>query len=495
MGTVTTGIFTSPSGVVSYRWQNQVFHSLYHPEKEVERFLQTLGSLPPNSIFLLLGETLGYITRELKREFPDCSVVAVVPEESLTTRPIPGAEVNYIRSTSEFHTLLGKVLREDSFSRCRLVVWPPYRRSFPSEVQEWEDLFLKRFRMIQGSVMTQAHFGPRWLVNTLRNLQTFVHHNIPSGLDCPVVVAASGPSLEFSRVSLEQFRNKFFLLALPSSLRALKHWGIKPDAVMVTDGGYWSGVHLRYLAPETRIIQCPSAVFAPEFPNPRCFFSQDLVYENQIMGRTFPPEVIPSQGTVAASALVWSLRATNGPVTVLGLDLAVMEGQSHVRPHTFDDWQQTSYHRLRPWETDETIQSLEAGLKPLAPGFKTSPSLETYAAYFQTYRPEKTLFRIHAGARSFPGFTPLTPEQWKKSLAVLPPRSTREREEKTHDYGPDVRWWISRLIRELDRAAAGQACAEPWEKVLEQVWPLGSRPHPARIAELLKRNWFDVSPV
>ena len=69
----------------------------------------------------------------------------------------------------------------------------------------------------------------------------------------------------------------------------------------------------------------------PVLKNRAClFFSQGMPVEQALLSAMGPryPEV-PSQGTVAVTALRLALEATTGPVLIAGLDLAFRDLRGH----------------------------------------------------------------------------------------------------------------------------------------------------------------------
>ena len=63
----------------------------------------------------------------------------------------------------------------------------------------------------------------------------------------PVLVCASGPSLNCCIKIIKQFEDKLFIICLSSALSVLIKNNIIPDLVFSTDGGYWAGEHLKHL--------------------------------------------------------------------------------------------------------------------------------------------------------------------------------------------------------------------------------------------------------
>jgi hypothetical protein len=81
----------------------------------------------------------------------------------------------------------------------------------------------------------QAYFGKRWFSNIIRNLPLTEKQ---SGGIPPVrraAICAAGPSLDDQIALIKRERKDFFLIATDTSLPALLHGGIEPDAVISID--------------------------------------------------------------------------------------------------------------------------------------------------------------------------------------------------------------------------------------------------------------------
>ena len=462
------GSFLTTKGHRSYRANDQIFHSLYDPEKEVENFIFSLEIKNINPSFILIGETMGYLSHALKRKYPRSRIIAVFPEKDLLQNTPEVDHVCALDSLEAFRNFLASEITEDNLALWTFLVWPPFKRAFPKETQFFESTFLDFFRQIQGSLLTQMYFGRTWFLNTLKNLSFFPGYKNPNLKNTPIIIAASGPSLSDNKKDLLKYRNEYFLLALPSSLLALKTWGIKPDAVIVSDGGYWSRFHLQYLPVDSWLIQGTSSVFSPEIHSPRIFYSQDLFYEDEILKHSKSYLKIPSQGTVAVSALNWALKSTAGPIIQVGLDLCYKDDQGHVKPHSFDTMELATSGRLNPWETKKKAALLQAGLKLLVKDYFTSPSLLTYSSYFKAYVPSRKIYRLNASPQKLEVFQNI-------SISELPTLFLNNQKEipkleNPESYRSYLKEWISDIKTQIYMSTKDKL-NDPVEKLIKSIFP------------------------
>jgi hypothetical protein len=297
-------------------------------------------------------------------------------------------------------------------------VWPAFERQAPALVRDWSMRFRNVFRAVQGSWLTQRRFGARFWTNTLRN---FLDWDQPARLipgSRPLVIAASGPSLDDGLAALARNRDQFDLWALPSSFETLVRRGLGPDAGVATDGGFYAREHLHRLA-NTEVPLLAALSSAPDrvLRNRKCwFFGQGFALESALaeaLGLSLPQ--VPSQGTVAVTALRLALEATTGPVFIAGLDLCYRDLRGHTSPHTVDRKLGALHHRLTPGESQWASRLYEQATV-VSEGVKTSPALLTYALWFQTRaRFSRPVYRI---APSPVHWDAMTEVSWTRAEAL-----------------------------------------------------------------------------
>ncbi|MEW5816881.1 MAG: 6-hydroxymethylpterin diphosphokinase MptE-like protein, partial [Spirochaetota bacterium] len=230
----------------------------------------------------------------------------------------------------------------------------------------------------------------------------------------PVVIAASGLSLEDSLKVLHKIRDTIQLWALPSALPALFNGNLQPDLVVSTDPGYYAAMHLRYLeAGEDVPVSMPlsSAKTGVEKDKLVCVLSQNTFFENAVINAfSIPAESIPSNGTVAGTALELALKVTAGPVVFSGLDFCYRDILSHSRPHGFEALVEKNSNRFEPF-----YGRIYARAQTLAPKYdhglqiRTSLPVETYAEWFRwkASGEPKRIFRVNPSPINLEPMVPL----------------------------------------------------------------------------------------
>jgi len=416
IGKSKTGEPTATSGSLR-------IHSNYNPDREARGFLDKHASgIKRNSAIIIMGAGLGYLDRLLRLSAPKNKIVSIHLDSTLYHNRIPSAE----NATYRWHpgmgidieTFLLGTLHESDVKGLKVISWHPSikaRFKLANEISSALRLVMRRYT---GNVDTTTVFGRLWVKNTLRNFMNLEEFIVPARLKQPVVLAASGPSLEHALKELRTHRRDFQLWALPSALPALLGEKLDPDLIVAGDPGYWALQHQRYYTGKVPIAM-PLASSAPP-PNTRVLLlNQGAAIESELIRSGRRPGIsVPSMGTVAATAVeVWR-SLSDGPLILAGLDLCWFDLRSHSRPHAFDAWIASKSHRLSPsndiyWKRAETMSPVNLGR------FRTGSSLKIYADWFGSKLPRDRAFRFTPKKFAFtpvklPGIERVGPEIFRR---------------------------------------------------------------------------------
>jgi hypothetical protein len=360
-------------------------------------------------MILVIGEALGYVARAFREKYPSAMVLSGFcssffharrvfqhPEDSLFCWH-PG-------SGESFRAFLERNIGDADIGGLRIVEWEPAFVAYPDEMRGLLADAAQFGREAAGSVITTGFFGRRWIKNCIRNFLLAENSSVLDECRGPVLVAASGPGLSDALPTIRRYRDRLSLWALPSALDFLDHHGIDPDLIVLTDPGFHSGLHFRtpcrrhretgkgppVLFPLTAFVPSSGAAFSG------VIFHQGTAVETCLLER-FRPETFyhPANGTVAGSAVGIARAKSAFPVFVAGLDFAVKDTIEHARPNAFDRDAETENLRLHPLETEKYSRMIRLYPEKVRDGFRTSPSLRTYAGWF--------------AARKFPGLHRIAP--------------------------------------------------------------------------------------
>lgn len=393
-------------------------HSAYAPVKEAERYLSDIPGLDSGSpIVLFTGPGYGYLYDALKKIRPNAEAVMFFHSEEqrqvFTARmiaeeiPIPPCWSPAEPGTpNEF---LSRFVQEWDTGRILLVEWPPAIRSVSPEIHgHLVRAVVRGLEHLKANLMATGEFGRRWLFNTLTNLSRFRGSFYSDPERAPVVIAASGPTLNTAIPWIIQNRSKFRLWALPSSLKALDHNGIKPDLAVSTDPGWWASLHYRNLPPDLPIALALSGYpLTQEMGKDRniILFGQNQFWDNRIIsGLEDPLPSIASHGTVAGSALYLAKATGASEIVFTGLDFTFRDIQAHARPHPFELYEWMGTCRTKPLEGALSFRAWKQAPERLFGDNinreRTGPTLRSYAEWFMD--PRKTGNIAGVPGRAFP---------------------------------------------------------------------------------------------
>lgn len=406
-------IRTSPQGL-SALWDGKLLTSAYQPMREAQAWAARVPASPGSLVFVA-GDPWGLAAQALAAR--GVRAVALVPGPQALEHLPPGVEA-WSPGGQPLEDFLHSVFDSTGPDAVHWEVWPGFERLASGLALEWSRRFRDLYRTVQGSWLTSRRFGPRLWRNALRN---FLDWERPGQLEAgnrPLIIAASGPSLDDGLEMLARDRNRFDLWALPSSFETLVRRGLSPDAGVATDGGFYAREHLHRLD-GTRVPVLAALSSAPDpvlTRRPCLFFGQGLSIERallQTLALPFPE--VPSQGTVAVTALRMALEATSGPVLIAGLDLAFRDLRGHTSPHTVDRRLEALHHRLNPGEHQWAARLFEQATV-IEDGTRTSPALLTYALWFRSRaRFSRPVFRIAPSALRWNSMTEIS---WDQAAAL-----------------------------------------------------------------------------
>ncbi len=370
--------FQAKNGSTTCTCAGLPLHSAYNPEREAERFVsaQEYTFLPQNII--VTGPALSYTADILRQKFPQAALIAVRYSTDFSASDSKWDSVLYYTSQADLENRLYTMLGEEGLAETQFLSWQPGAAAFPKENTGAWNAIKQAVVKSRAVLATRTYFARRWYKNCCTFVTELTSCMTITGGSAPVIVAASGPSLGTCLEQLRQYRHTYFLLAVSSALEPLLNAGIRPDACISTDGGYYAKAHLDILTkhnPGVPLLLAAEAACRPQLL--RTCAVVPLTYrsfpEAQILNSCGIPS-LPAErnGTVSGTAVELALRLTTGPVYCCGLDLAPAKGYQHLQPNALERSNRLTDSRLRPLCTRLSA----AGLP--------SESLNIYRDWFST---------------------------------------------------------------------------------------------------------------
>ena len=368
-------------------------HSRYEPTREAERLVgRQIGDAAP-SLVVVVGPGLGHIVAAVRRRHRHARIVSVAFDAELARHAHQDLEVAGCRSWAPGHGELMSFLRHEinelDLNSIAVVDPPAAARIFPQA----HTAAIAALRIVlaeqRGTLATTAAFGRRWIRNAIRNVLRLEQVTPLRSAGLPIVIAASGPSLELVIAELRAARRLCLLWALPSAVPALTAAELTPDVIVITDAGYYGASHLFHRQTVSQIAMPLSAAPVPNLDGvatPVTLFAEGHEFERPLfaaLGVAPPP--VPAAGTVAASALRLALQLQARSVFLVGLDLCYLDLQGHARPNVAASLLNAMSSRTSPYPA-----LLYAHAQAAAPErqmhagklLRRSTALDTYASWF-----------------------------------------------------------------------------------------------------------------
>jgi len=323
------------SGELTLFINGKAVHSLYDPESEADAFLkkQNFKSIP--QIFILIGPGLGYLKKSVIKFYPNAYILSLHLDKWIFKQASKIGDNWIYNDKTNLERKLSLAIPDFLLSKTTIIKWLPCTKEFPIRTKYVEARIQQFFLERKGTIFTTGYFGRKWIRNAYYNYLKKNKLLKINTIDLPILIAASGPSLRESINIMQNYRDKFILAALPSSLAALNDSNIRPDFIFHTDPGFWANEHLKHiLETDIPIIMPLTSSFKSNMENPVIYINQGSFLENLLLGNSFLQ--VPSHGTVAGTAYLFFRKITDKPIVFLGLDFCFNDVMEHVTPHSFD---------------------------------------------------------------------------------------------------------------------------------------------------------------
>lgn len=225
--------------------------------------------------------------------------------------------------------------------------------SLRTRIERNPDFYHKLSAVVQESISAitddytvQTHFGKKWFVNTVNNLEASEETTVTLKPVSKVQITAAGPGLEKQMEHLIRHRDESTLIATDTSLPVLLENGLTPDMVISIDCQHISYHHFMKGYPENipLVLDLASPPFLTRIAKNCFFFTSDHPFSNYVSKnfRQFP-RIDTSGGNVthAALSLAESLGAKH--ISLYGADFSYPYGKPYARgSYVFPYFQKSS---------------------------------------------------------------------------------------------------------------------------------------------------------
>ncbi|MDR0524737.1 MAG: DUF115 domain-containing protein [Spirochaetaceae bacterium] len=364
--------------------QASVLHSRYNPEKEAEKYINSLSFRDLPQFLILIEPGRGYMIPILHRKFPEAKILVIHAEPQEYTEKIPITVWDPDRGLS-LERFLEQEIPDVEASAVRIIEWRPALGVYGETYRKLVDETVKVLKRLDANKRTAKTFGLRWYKNffkILNSLKTVIYQT-ESLSALPCVVAGAGPSLEETLPLIKAMKKRHPLLVISVSAagRAFQAAGLRPDIIAAADGGNWALSHLyECLRGNNLPFGLASSLFGA-FPSqaadkPLLLISDGSLWQTLILRKLNLPFIsLPQRGTVTATALDLAFALTRGNVFITGMDLSHRDIRTHVRPYGFDIRLEEQANRFNPVYNQTFTRSA---------GILSGGSHNIYAAWFSS---------------------------------------------------------------------------------------------------------------
>lgn len=332
-------------------YNNARLYSFYDPIKEATRYADQKYSGGKNII--IIGDVGFYLAKVLSCHQARPKLFVIAPrlkcdQATLLQHNLPPQAIFF--DTDNLTTLLAKLdkaLTDKMLFETQILVWQTALNLVPN-LKELASTIYCYFSQRVATLKTANHFGFNWIKNGINHsLSSCQYHTIPKS-NKPVVIVASGASLNGLTNFLKKIRERVTLICVSSAYLTLLHYKIDPDYLVATDGGYYAKrllAPLHYSSKNLPIFITTLHGACTNYPKV-ALIDQGSIVDKALSGfhkYAFSLEETPS---VSCTALLLARKIWEQEIFVVGLDLGSNNEKLHCVPHISINRLHTNSSRL-----------------------------------------------------------------------------------------------------------------------------------------------------
>jgi hypothetical protein len=333
-------VFEAKKGGYTVSLDGMLLLSRYDPAAEAAKIAEELLRREGRDRnFLLFGTALGLLPAALAASGVSLSrVLAFEPEEHLSD--VAKAACPGLRFLSPGDDLPAWI-EEGLYDRARPAVFgiESWKRAWSAEWSRFERFTADAVRTAVENAKVTGYFSRLWVSNLVSNVKRYLERPEDTFLftprlpvKAPVLVAASGPSLDAQTADICAHRDGYVVIAVLSAARTLLAGGVRPDAVAVSDAGVANRLHAAGIPSDIPVLAgaFASGALLSTSENPAAFYG--------LAGEIASPTWRLSQPSVTIDAGELARKFSSLPPVFAGFDLSyrLPEGSHSSRNALFE---------------------------------------------------------------------------------------------------------------------------------------------------------------
>lgn len=357
-------------GTLTLLYNEKPITSKYAPYEEAKRLVDGLVSDREYSIGVFLGLAAFYQVEYFLTKNDKDKIVIIIEKDievfSLVYNEIKEKIIDNIiflidEESGYILNALDHLIKEEE-AKSVLLVRHIRATSVTLEYREYydniEQLFYTLIKEKLMSFSTASYFSPIWSKNIFLNIKLNNANSVVSlkgalKKKIPVLLIAAGASIDNTIEKIKSLQNTHFIIAVSHSLNALIKNGIKPDAIVTVDGGFYSSFHLFAIRNKNyniKIFTTHTAYPASinNFDKDNIFyFSHNESFEKMIFNDSI---YLPMEGSVIMPAFRLSLLLEPKYIVLAGADFCYKENQTHSKYSVIYDIYFTTQNKINTFE-------------------------------------------------------------------------------------------------------------------------------------------------
>lgn len=331
------------NGELTCKFNNQFLQSSYNPTNEAKKFVQNIQFTFFPKIIIILEPCIPYFIDFLKKTFLNVKIGAIrFKPDFINFNTDFDFVINFFEHENNFKHFLFDFLGEENLFSTLFLPWEPSIKIF-SEISKKVLLSIKNsMNKAKDILVTRQFFEKKWLINSSNFIKCIKNPiKLTQKINLPILIIASGMSLQKSLSIIQKSQNVFFIICLSSAISVCIKNQIIPDLFFSTDGGFYAGEHFKQM----KNFKIPLAITTESFCKKNILQKNPilpLTYIDGISSKLFTNKkdflFAQRNGTVSGTALEFAIENSteNSQIFFCGLDLSCGKGFQHTQPNELE---------------------------------------------------------------------------------------------------------------------------------------------------------------